>query len=141
MTKAAAVAGWLALWREDKKNYTAFLEVKQVAELLGVAEHEVSTLMTLGSLVPLGDPAPNAPKYFAATKIIELAKVVIVHWRGCLNGGEERFKYPCEPAPSEGASRTPPGDSGLGARHRGDAGGRTPTAGWVISRLDQQVAP
>jgi hypothetical protein len=49
------------------------LDVAQTAKLLGFAIHDVQILMGTGKLVPLGDPAPNAPKWFAAVQILRLA--------------------------------------------------------------------
>ena len=43
------------------------------ARLLGFAEHDIQILMSSRKLVPLGDPAPNAPKWFAAIEVIQLA--------------------------------------------------------------------
>jgi hypothetical protein len=39
----------------------------------GFAEHDIQILMGAGKLEPLGDPAPNAPKWFAAVELIRLA--------------------------------------------------------------------
>jgi hypothetical protein len=36
-------------------------------------ESGVGFLMAVGTLTPLGDPAPNAPKWFAAVDMIRLA--------------------------------------------------------------------
>jgi hypothetical protein len=35
--------------------------------------HDIQILMAVGKLTPLGDPAPNAPKWFAAVEMIRLA--------------------------------------------------------------------
>jgi lysophospholipase L1-like esterase len=43
------------------------------AKLLGFAEHDIQILMSVGKLTPLGDPAPNVPKWFAAVEMIRLA--------------------------------------------------------------------
>ena len=58
---------------------------------LGFAEHDIQVLMAVGKLTPLGDPAPNAPKWFAAIEMIRLAadqdwrhkvtKEISKHWR------------------------------------------------------------
>jgi hypothetical protein len=56
----AAVAAWAT------KNLPARLDVAATAKLLGFAEHDIQILMAVGKLTPLGDPAPNAPKWFAA---------------------------------------------------------------------------
>lgn len=55
------------------RNLPARLDVGATARLLAFAEHDVQILMNSGKLVPLGDPAPNAPKWFAAVEVIRLA--------------------------------------------------------------------
>jgi len=42
-------------------------------KLPGFGEYDVPILMAMGKLTPLGAPAPNAPKWFAAIEIIHLA--------------------------------------------------------------------
>ena len=49
------------------------MDVAATAKLLGFAEHDIQILMAVGKLTPLGDPAPNAPKWFAAVEMIRLA--------------------------------------------------------------------
>jgi hypothetical protein len=59
--------------------------------LLGFQEHDIAPLISAKLLVPLGKPAPNAPKYFAAVEIAERAsspewlssatRVIAKHWR------------------------------------------------------------
>jgi hypothetical protein len=59
--------------------------------LLGFAVNDTQILMRSGKLTPLGDPAPNAPKWFAAVELIRLAtdqdwlhkstKEVAKYWR------------------------------------------------------------
>jgi hypothetical protein len=63
----ATVATWAA------KNLPARLDVDAAAKLLGFAAHDIQILMASRKLTPLGDPAPNAPKWFAAVEIIRLA--------------------------------------------------------------------
>jgi hypothetical protein len=63
----AAMTTWAA------KNLPARLDVAATAKLLGFAESDVQILMGVGKLTPLGDPAPNAPKWFAAVEMIRLA--------------------------------------------------------------------
>src|SRR5471030_3266861 len=63
----ATLATWAA------KDLPARLDVVATAKLLGFAEHDIQILMNVGKLTPLGDPAPNAPKWFAAIKMIRLA--------------------------------------------------------------------
>ena len=55
------------------RNLPARLDVAATAKLLGFAEHDIQILMAVGKLDPLGDPAPNAPKWFAAVEVIRLA--------------------------------------------------------------------
>ncbi len=61
----------LATWAT--KNLPARLDVPATAKLLGFAEHDIQILMSAGRLTPLGSPAPNAPKWFAAVEMIRLA--------------------------------------------------------------------
>lgn len=51
----------------------ARLDVVATAKLLGFTEHEIPILTAAGKMCPLGDPAPNAPKWFAAVEIVRLA--------------------------------------------------------------------
>src|SRR5438477_3440500 len=50
----------------------ARLDVDQVAALLGFAQHDMQILMREKLLQPLGKPAANAPKWFAACTIEQL---------------------------------------------------------------------
>ena len=61
----------VAIWAA--KDLPARLDVVATAKLLGFAEHDIQILMAIGKLTPLGDPAPNAPKWFAAVETIRLA--------------------------------------------------------------------
>ena len=63
----AAMATWAA------RALPARLDAAATAKLLGFADHDIQILMRVGKLTPLGDPAPNAPKWFAAIEIIRLA--------------------------------------------------------------------
>ena len=81
----AAVATWAA------RQLPARLDVAATAKLLGFAEHDIQVLMAAGKLTPLGDPAPNAPKWFCAVEVIGLAtdkewlhkatREISRHWR------------------------------------------------------------
>ena len=51
----------------------ARLDVTATARLLGFAESDIQVLMAVGKLTPSGDPAPNAPKWFAAIEMIRLS--------------------------------------------------------------------
>jgi hypothetical protein len=67
------------LWNEHHRRALgadlplARLDAAATARLLGFAEHHIQVLLRAGKLTPLGDPAPNAPKWFAATELIRLA--------------------------------------------------------------------
>jgi hypothetical protein len=63
----ATLATWAA------RGLPARLDVLATAKLLGFTESDMQILMAVGKLIPLGDPAPNAPKWFAAVEIIRLA--------------------------------------------------------------------
>ena len=62
-----ALATWAA------RDLPARLDVVTTAKLLGFAEHDIQILMAVGKLMPLGDPAPNAPKWFAAVEMVRIA--------------------------------------------------------------------
>jgi hypothetical protein len=73
------------------RRLPAMLNVQQTAVLLGLADHDIPVLVNVGLLKPLGDPSPNAVKYFASVHILELAgelshlckirNTVYAHWR------------------------------------------------------------
>jgi|ERR1051326_5569256 len=84
------------LSRQDKlavlncRRLPARLNISETALLLGFQEHDIPPLIAGKLLVPLGKPAPNAPKYFAAVDIAERAtdarwlssatSVIAKHW-------------------------------------------------------------
>src|SRR2546430_1342552 len=49
------------------------IDASSAAKLLGVGEHDIATLVRAKLLKPLGNPAPNAPKYFASFEIQQKA--------------------------------------------------------------------
>jgi hypothetical protein len=49
------------------------LTVEQAASALNCGEQDVTILVAARLLKPLGNPAPNARKYFATFEILELA--------------------------------------------------------------------
>jgi hypothetical protein len=49
------------------------LNTSETALVLGFQEHDIGPLVAAKLLAPLGKPAPNAPKYFAGTEIVERA--------------------------------------------------------------------
>ena len=55
------------------KELPARLDVAATARLLGFTESDIQILMAVGKLTPLGDLAPNAPKWFAAVEMIRIA--------------------------------------------------------------------
>ena len=50
------------------------LNSTEAALLLGFQEHDISALVAARLLAPLGKPAPNSPKYFAAVMVETLAR-------------------------------------------------------------------
>lgn len=52
----------------------ARLNTSEVAVLLGFQEHDIAPLVAAKLLTPLGKPAPNSPKYFAATEVLACAE-------------------------------------------------------------------
>jgi hypothetical protein len=61
----------LATWAA--RGLPARLDVTATAKLLGFTESDMQILLAVGKLTPLGDPAPDAPKWFAAVEMIRLA--------------------------------------------------------------------
>ncbi len=69
----------------------ARLNTEQTAALLGFMEHDIPVLIKAPLLKPLGNPAPNAPKYFCAVEVHGLAesrewldkatKAITQHWQ------------------------------------------------------------
>ena len=69
----------------------ARLDVNQAAEILGFLPHEISVLLKVGLLKPLGKPAPNGHKFFCAVEISTLSenrewldkatRAVAKHWK------------------------------------------------------------
>jgi hypothetical protein len=92
----AAMTTWAA------KDLPARLDVPATAKLLGFAVSDIQVLMAVGKLTPLGDPAPNAPKWFAAVEMIRLAadqdwlhkatKEITKHWRNKRERCQPRWK-------------------------------------------------
>jgi hypothetical protein len=67
------------------------LNTSETAFLLGLHEHDIAPLIAAKLVAPLGKPATNAPKYFAAVEIVERAadprwladatKALAKHWQ------------------------------------------------------------
>ena len=56
------------------RRLPARLNSSETALLLGFQEHDISTLVAARLLAPLGKPAANAPKYFAAVEVEALGR-------------------------------------------------------------------
>jgi hypothetical protein len=90
-------------------GYAARLTSSQAAKLLGFAEHDIPVLVATGLLKPLGNPMPNAPKYFALVEILGHAverdwlhratKTLSKHWqkKNC----EQRQRRDSQAAPGD----------------------------------------
>ncbi len=50
------------------------LSVAEAATILGFPQHDIPVLIAARLLTPLGKPAKNAPKYFAAVHVQELSQ-------------------------------------------------------------------
>lgn len=74
-------------------NYSALparMDAEATAKFLGFREHDIPVLVSLRHLEPLGNPAPNARKYFARVLLIALSddaswlskatKLLYRHW-------------------------------------------------------------
>jgi hypothetical protein len=67
------------------------VDADKTAEILGFEAHDLPVLVNNGLLQPLGKPAANARKYFAAVRILELAedsawlnkatRILYQHWQ------------------------------------------------------------
>lgn len=74
------------------RRLPAMLTVAQTAVLLNRGEHDIPVLVRAGLLKPLGNPPPNAVKFFATVEVLELAEdrkaldricsVLTEYWRG-----------------------------------------------------------
>jgi hypothetical protein len=70
----------------------ARLTAEEAACMLGFQVHDLAVLMATKLLKPLGQPAQNAPKYFAMKTVLELSRnehwlhkatlAVARHWQG-----------------------------------------------------------
>jgi hypothetical protein len=49
------------------------LTTRQTAALLNCGEHDIPVLVSHGLIKPLGNPPPNAQKYFSPVEILQLA--------------------------------------------------------------------
>jgi hypothetical protein len=58
----------------DCRRLPGRLNTSETALVLGFQEHDIALLVAAKLLRPLGKPAPNAPKYFAAVDIAARAE-------------------------------------------------------------------
>ncbi|MDP9099339.1 MAG: hypothetical protein M3N48_10170 [Verrucomicrobiota bacterium] len=73
------------------RRLPARLNNSETALLLGVHDHDIAPLVAAKLLHPLGKPAPNAPKYFAAVDVLmraddrewlsDATKALARHWQ------------------------------------------------------------
>jgi hypothetical protein len=73
------------------RNLPARLSAEEAAWLLGFSPHDLPVLVSTGLLKPLGQPVPNAVKYFATVTVFELkqdvqwqfraTKAIMQYWR------------------------------------------------------------
>jgi len=56
------------------RRLPARLTTGEAAAILGFQEHDIAPLIAAKLLTPLGKPAPNAPKYFAAVDVLAAAQ-------------------------------------------------------------------
>lgn len=72
------------------RRLPARLSTVETATVLGLCDHDIPVLVSGRLLTPLGRPAPNAPKYFAAVAVEanagdpvwlnEATKTLAKHW-------------------------------------------------------------
>ncbi len=58
------------------QHFPARLTAEEAGWFLGFPEHQVSILIGIGLLKPLGQPAANGAKYFSTTTLCELKQDV-----------------------------------------------------------------
>jgi len=56
------------------RRLPARLSTGEASAILGFQEHDIAPLIAAKLLMPLGKPAPNAPKYFASVDILAAAQ-------------------------------------------------------------------
>lgn len=104
--------------RDDQHHFLSLLgqvparlTAEQTAWLLNCQPHDVPVLVAARVLKPLGNPQPNAVKYFATTELLAvsrnsvwLSKLTVTlgqHWQKKNRRHAARFKFP---TPSEGGA-------------------------------------
>jgi hypothetical protein len=129
--------GILTVWA--MRNLPARLDVATTARVLGFAEHDIQILMAARKLVPLGDPAQNAPKWFCAMEVLQLTsdrewlhkatKEVSKYWRYKRERSERSRQGRTSSSPRQGekSSPKPSPDSSPNAENPGGDGAMTRT--------------
>ena len=89
------------------RRLPARLNMSEAAVVLGFQDHDIPVLVAARLLIPLGKPAQNAPKYFAAVEILERAsnsewlssatKAIAKHWRRKNQGSAVANHYSTAP--------------------------------------------
>lgn len=74
------------------RRLPAMISCDEVAVLLGPKPHDIPVLVRARLLVPLGKPAPSAPKYFATCEVLrhcenpvwlgKAQECLTRHWKG-----------------------------------------------------------
>jgi hypothetical protein len=93
--------------QQEKKDFLtlairpARLNIIETAWFLGFTEHDISILISLGLLKPLGHPPPSGSKYFAAAELQTLrndtrwlakaSDAIVNHWKR-KNAGRESYE-------------------------------------------------
>ena len=96
------------------RRLPAMLTIPQTAVLLNRGEHDIPVLVRAGLLKPLGDPPPNAVKFFATVEVLELAdnrqsldricSVLTEYWRGKNTARMDSGDCPQSRAPHQSAN-------------------------------------
>ena len=92
------------------RRLPARLTLAQTAVRLGISEHDMACLIKTRLLLPLGNPESNAPKFFAARQVEEMAhdpvrldkmvKAISKHWRA-KNQRQDRGLLPNDAEPAD----------------------------------------
>lgn len=92
--------------QQEKKDFLtlvippARLNITETAWFLGFTEHDISVLISMGLLKPLGHPPPSGSKYFATAELQSLrndtrwlakaSDAIVNHWRKKNAGRQSR---------------------------------------------------
>jgi hypothetical protein len=83
------------------RHLPARLTAEEAGWLLGYPEHQIPILVSAGLLKPLGQPAPNAFKYFATATLCEPNQDV--DWQSRASKGKSSVKVSSARAPKNKA--------------------------------------